>query len=317
MEEATANNSITVAAVDLGSNTFRLLIAGIAAGRVAVLVKKNITVRLGQGLTAAGGLATESVDHALAALGTFREALAVYDVDRIRGCGTEALRQALNAEVFLEQAAQLLGTNVEVLSGAAEAALTCRGVLASLPTAGPYPLLIVDVGGGSTELIFIGEHAALPRTVSLPVGAVLFTGLAGTGGLAAAFALFRTGLRDFLAECRLPGAKISVVGTGGTATALAVLALDLNHYDGKKVHGYRLTTGAIMKISAALSGMSAAAMTLLPGLEAGRGNILGAGLEIYQEILATIGVDGMIISDSGLLEGIMLSCLAPGSAVAP
>jgi exopolyphosphatase/guanosine-5'-triphosphate,3'-diphosphate pyrophosphatase len=312
MEEATANNSLTVAAVDLGSNTFRLLIAGIVAGRLAVLVKKNITVGLGQGLTAAGGLATARIDAGLAALRTFRGVMAGYHLDCCRCCGTEALRQAGNVQVFLGPAQLLLGTEVAVLSGAEEAELTWRGVLAALPAAVPYPLLIVDVGGGSTELIFVRELAARPLTGSFPAGAALFTGLAGSAGLAVARARWRTGLRDFLAKCCPLGPKTSVVATGGTATALAALALRLNRYDGKKVHGYRLPTGKIMELATDLAGLSAAAKVMLPGLEPGRGNILLAGLEIYQEILATIGVDGMIISDSGLLEGIMLSCLTPG-----
>jgi exopolyphosphatase/guanosine-5'-triphosphate,3'-diphosphate pyrophosphatase len=116
-------------------------------------------------------------------------------------------------------------------------------------------------------------------------------------------------LRCFLTENSVTPGKVSVVGTGGTATALAVLDLGLAHYDEKKVHGHGLMTEGIMNISSRLHGLSVKARAILPGLEPGRGNILMAGLEIYQEILATIEVDGMMISDSGLLEGIMLSCL--------
>ena len=109
--------------------------------------------------------------------------------------------------------------------------------------------------------------------------------------------------------------KLTVIATGGTATALAVLDLALDRYDENKVHGHRLTSDGIINISTELAAMSPEARGLLPGLQSGRGNILLAGLEIYQEILATIAVEGMIISDSGLLEGIMLSCLEQDSGL--
>jgi exopolyphosphatase/guanosine-5'-triphosphate,3'-diphosphate pyrophosphatase len=149
----------------------------------------------------------------------------------------------------------------------------------------------------------------LPLSISLSAGAALFTELAATDDLQPAIDAFSDKLRGFLKKYSGATAKTSVVATGGTATALAVLDLALDHYDEKKVHGHGLTKDGIMKISADLAAMSPTARDFLPGLEKGRGNILMAGLEIYQEILATIEVEGMIISDSGLLEGIMLSCL--------
>jgi exopolyphosphatase/guanosine-5'-triphosphate,3'-diphosphate pyrophosphatase len=315
MEDATANKNITVAAIDLGSNTFRLLVAEIKGNETTVLLKRNVTVKLGHGLSAASGLAPATIANGLAALAEFKAVMDRANVDCCRCCGTEALRKAVNAKVFLDSASEVVGVEIKVISGREEAILSCRGVLAAMadPTTS-FPLLIIDVGGSSTELIYLKGPSAQPLSVSLPAGAAVFTELAATGGRQAAVAGFSAKLRAFLKKTSVTTGKITVVGTGGTATALAVLDLALDHYDEKKVHGHQLMGEGIMQISSDLTTMSAAARDFLPGLEEGRGNILMAGLEIYQEILATIEVDSMIISDSGLLEGIMLSCLEQGAA---
>lgn len=314
MEDATANKNQIIAAIDLGSNTFRLLVVKTAGKGSTVLFKRNATVRLGLGLATARTLAPDSMGKALAVLAEFKETVRQYRVGLCRCCGTEALRRADNVEEFLAMAAAVLGVEVEVVAGRDEAMLICRGVLAAFPDpARLFPLVMADVGGGSTELIYLRDYSAKPLLASLPAGAVFFSELAASGGLPSAFALFRERLRGFVEEW--PGAtgKVSVLATGGTATAMAVLDLALAKYDGARVHGHKLTCAAMAKISDQLQNMSAAARDLLPGLEEGRGNILVAGLEIYQEILATIAVDVMIISDAGLLEGIMLSCLEPES----
>ncbi|MCK4838489.1 MAG: hypothetical protein KAS94_06765, partial [Desulfobulbaceae bacterium] len=172
---------MTVAAIDLGSNTFRLLIARIQGNVPAVLLKRNVTVKLGRGLSAASGLGADTMTAALAALAGFKEDLERYKVDRCRCCGTEALRKAVNANPFLDSAAAVLGTEIEVISGREEALLSCRGALAAMAeTAISFPLLIIDVGGGSTELIYLDEPSAAPLAISLPAGAVLFTELAAT-----------------------------------------------------------------------------------------------------------------------------------------
>ena len=126
MEEATANNNMTVAAIDLGSNTFRLLIARIQGSVPAILLKRNATVKLGQGLSAASGLGSETITGALAALAGFKEDLERYKIDRCRCCGTEALRKAFNAKAFLASASELLGTEIEVISGHEEALLRLK-----------------------------------------------------------------------------------------------------------------------------------------------------------------------------------------------
>lgn len=319
MEDATAKKNITIAAIDLGSNTFRLLIARIQESGTEVFVKRNATVKLGQSLSGAGGLDSATTTNALAVLAEFKDVLDRYNIDCCRCCGTEALRKAGNAQAFLASAAEIIGVKIDVVSGQEEALLSGRGVLTFMnDKMVSFPLLIIDVGSRSTELIFTGEYGGQPQSISIPVGAALFTELAVSGSLhQPAFDDLSVRLRNFLGIYSAAAGKITVVGTGGTATALAVLDLALDHYDEKKVQGHRLTSEGIKKISSELTTMSPSARDFLPGLEEGRGKILMAGLEIYQEILATIEVGSMIISDSGLLEGIMLSCLEQDSISSP
>ncbi|MDF1577710.1 MAG: hypothetical protein RQ753_00820 [Desulfurivibrionaceae bacterium] len=313
MQDATANRDLTVGAIDLGSNTFRLLIGGFTGDKPSVLLKRNITVGLGQGLSARGRLNGAAIGKGLAALRAFKAELDRYRPDCCRCCGTEALRRADNAGVFLAEAAKILGVGIEVIDGAEEGFLSYRGVLASLVgTAVEFPLLIIDVGAASTELIYGAGDMRPPFSVSLPGGAGLFTELASRGGRQEAFALFTIGLKRFWADCPPESEKISVVATGGTATTMAMLDLGLDHYQPKKIEGHALSGTAIARIYKELHALPIATRKFLPGLEEGRSAIILAGIEIYQEILATIEVDGMIISDSGLLEGIMMSCLEAG-----
>ncbi len=310
MVDATGKQNIKVAALDLGSNTFRLLIARFEGDKPTLLLKRNITVRLGRGLGTGSALRSDSVKRACAVLREFKVEIDRHQPDCLRCCGTEALRRAADAGEFLDEATEILGVGVEVIDGAQEASVTYRGVLASLEEKHiSYPLLVIDVGGSSTELIY-GESISLPPiSVSLAAGAGLFTELAESGALAAPFELMRSGLGDFLAERNLEPGRISLIGTGGTATTMAMLDLGLDHYDQTRVQGHYLSRTAIRRILAKLRELPVAARQFLPGLEEGRGDIILAGIEIYQEILATIEVDGMIVSDSGLLEGIMMSCL--------
>ncbi|MCA1765833.1 MAG: hypothetical protein LC633_06260 [Desulfobulbaceae bacterium] len=162
MVDATGKQNIKVAALDLGSNTFRLLIARFEGDKPSLLLKRNITVQLGRGLGAGSALSSDSVKRACAALREFKAEIDRHQPDCLRCCGTEALRRAADADEFLDEATEILGVGVEVIDGAQEASLTYRGVLASLDEKHiPYPILVIDVGGSSTELIY-GESISLP-----------------------------------------------------------------------------------------------------------------------------------------------------------
>jgi exopolyphosphatase/guanosine-5'-triphosphate,3'-diphosphate pyrophosphatase len=301
-------NPIIVAAIDLGSNSFRLLIARISDRKISPLAKRLVTIGLGQGLSESGNLNPAAIEKGLAALQEFRAEMDRYSLDHCRSCGTEALRKAANTEVFLVRASAIIASEIEILSGDQEALLSCNGAVQASGGELPYPLLVVDVGGSSTEISFLVEGEAPPLTTSIPTGAVAFKELSEKEPSGQAREQLVSVLKAFTAEVELRSDRTTIIATGGTATSLASLDLGLASYDEKRVHGHRLGSTDLDHLAKELGAMTADELGCLPGMEPGRGIILPAGLEIYQEIIATIDAEGMIVSDAGLLEGIALSC---------
>ena len=267
--EATAKH-ITVAAIDLGSNTFRLLIARIRDGELFPLAKELASVQLGKGLRSSGLLSTEAMDRALAVLEQFRQEMARHRIDRCRCCGTEALRKATNAPSFLLRAAAIIGQEIDILAGDKEALLSCDGALGALYGEPPFPLVVVDVGGGSTEITFLASHASTPLTTSIPAGAVGFTELVGECRRTQAKDHLADELTAFAYKTGIRPGQTSIIATGGTATSLASLDLHLVQYDEKKVHGHRLSRKNLGRLAEGLESMSSEELYSLPGMEPGR-----------------------------------------------
>ncbi|MEW6501511.1 MAG: hypothetical protein ACOY8P_08245 [Thermodesulfobacteriota bacterium] len=296
------------AAIDLGSNSFRLLIAARHGGASwQPLARELITVRLGQDLRASGCLHPDAIARGLAALVRFGERLREHPPLRLRACATHALRVAGNREAFLAPAARLLGQPVEVIDGHEEAALALSGVRQAVGH--DAPLVVADVGGGSSELIWEGGMT------SLAIGAVGLTEeflppMQPPGETA--MAALRAAIAAPLAAVALPPLPphALMVASGGTATALAALDLGLTTYDEARVQGHLLPLAQLAKLLARLARLDAQGRNRLPGLDQSRGEILLAGGLIYEALLASLGRDALTVSDAGLLEGILASTLA-------
>jgi len=299
------NTTNPVAAIDLGSNSFRLLIGLQARNKLRVLARMRIPVRLASGLNKTNTLTSEKINSALTAICSFRREMDRFAVNSVRCCGTEALRRAANRLSLIEPAEMMLGAPIEVLSGQEEAELTSLGARVALTDKVSIPFLIADVGGGSCELILHNTSEGYARIVSLPIGAVVLTEMAPT---ARELALrdFHGQIRDFLRNAGGVDPQ-TLVGTGGTASTLAMLAQQLSVYDPSGITGVFLSRSRINEICQLLAVHPATQRQVLPGLENDRADIIDSGLEIYQEIIATIGAPGMIVSDAGLLEGILHS----------
>ena len=304
---------ITGAAVDLGSNTFRLLVAKISDQGITSLVKRLVTVRLGKGLSASNVLDPATEERALRVLADFLAIMGRHRLGFCRACGTAALRQVADRSQFLQKAAAALGgVAIEVISGEEEASLTFLGASAALHDAVKFPILLADVGGGSTELVWKKDSGSLPITASLPLGAVTLTEQFLRSPIPTEDELgrLRRHIGNILAPAvaKIGGQATALIGSGGTATSLAALDLKLERYDEKLIQGYRLSSSRINELFERLVLLTPEERNFLPGLEEGRGDIIVAGAAIYQEILAiTKSGQEMIISDAGLLEGILLS----------
>ena len=300
--------------IDIGTNSFRLLVAEVEDGRLRPLAHDLVTVRLGEGLTTTGTLSPSALLRAEAALARFAALMALHPVRSVRACATHAVRKAANREEFLQRGKALLGVRVEVLSGEEEACLAMRGTLSALPAQQRrYPFLLADVGGGSSEIILQATAESEPQMSSLPLGAV---------GLTEEFAGDLPAMRQKIRAILAPALRAILGGeqrghvsllmvSGGTATALAALALGLARYDAQLVQNYQLSQGALPRLVAGLTALLPEERNGLPGLEDGRGEIILAGALILQELQQELAYP-VLVSDAGLLEGILLSAASGG-----
>ncbi len=296
--------------VDIGTNSFRLLVAEVRDGHLRTLTHDLVTVRLGEGLGVSGLLAPAAMLRGEAALASFAGKMAAYPLHSVRACATHAVRKATNRNEFLQKAEALTGLRIEVLSGKEEARLALLGILSGLPEEGRrYPMLMVDVGGGSSEIILQATAGSEPRMISLPLGAV---------GLSEEFGADREAMREKIRATLTPalrsiiqgeilGRGLSLVASGGTVTSLAALALGLARYDAQQVQNYTLSQATLHRLVAWLAGLSPGERNGLPGLGDGRGEIIVAGAVILQELQQALASASLLVSDAGLLEGILLS----------
>lgn len=301
---------VTAAAVDLGTNSFRLLVAELSGDKWLPLCKELVTVRLGQGLGQSGVLQPEAMLRGYGALALFAEKLALYRPDRLRVCGTCALRVSLNSASFTAQASELLHRRVEVLSGEEEARLTLLGMLSALGQQVRHPLLLVDVGGGSSEFLLQARPGAQTRQISLPLGAVTLSEEFGPDTLAMAGrirSILARALHDLFGAGPGGGQSGFLVGSGGTITTLAALDRGLCQYDEDLVQGHVLSQSRLAALCTTLRALSPEERVALPLLAQRRGEIIVAGAMIYEELLRLPGFDRIMVSDAGLLEGILLS----------
>jgi exopolyphosphatase/guanosine-5'-triphosphate,3'-diphosphate pyrophosphatase len=223
--------------------------------------------------------------------------------------GTEALRRAPNAAAFLEPAAEILGSPVEVIDGTREAALTFRAVAEAFPEVLAGALVVVDIGGGSTEIV-IAIRGTVKFNVSLPLGSVRLTESyirhdpPRLDEIAALTAAIDAGLAGvpFPVPVSTP---ITLVGVAGTVTSLAAMAEALVSYDPARVHGYRLSQAALGEQVARLRVGTQAARERIVGLDPRRADVILAGALILQRISAAAAVAEVRVSDRGIRWGLM------------
>ncbi|WP_280492629.1 Ppx/GppA phosphatase family protein [Nocardia asiatica] len=309
-----------VAAVDCGTNSIRLLIADVLGdGRLADVHREMRIVRLGQGVDATGSLAPEAIERTRAALADYTASMREADVGRVRMVATSATRDAANREDFFAMARAELGTVVagaeaEVITGDEEARLSFAGAIGELSeAAGPF--VVVDLGGGSTELVF-GDSAGVQAAFSADVGCVRITErcLAGNPPTAEQVAAARAFAAERLAEAftRVPvdGAH-TWVGVAGTMTTLAAVALDLPEYDSARVHLTRLTMDQVHDVCDRLIAMDHDQRAALGPMHPGRVDVIGGGAVITEvlaeELARRAGISELVVSEHDILDGIALS----------
>jgi exopolyphosphatase/guanosine-5'-triphosphate,3'-diphosphate pyrophosphatase len=299
---------VKVAAVDLGTNTTRLLVADVRDGRVDEVERETRITRLGESVDVRRRLLPLPIARVRNCLADYRRTLESLGAERTLAVATSAIRDAENGEAFLGEIEWSYGFVTRLLTGDEEAVLTFRGISADRPV--DAGTLIVDLGGGSTELVLAGEDGIAFRT-SLDIGAVRLTErfLSSDPPTDVELDRCRAAIASLLAE-RIPDdARASVtgaIGVAGTVTTLAALDLDLPAYDRDQVHGHVLTSAGARRQLARLAGLPVAERRGVPALEPERAPVIVAGAAIVVEVLAFFGLDGIEASERDLLDGAAL-----------
>lgn len=299
-----------LAVIDIGTNTLLLLVVDEQARAIVDLCRFG---RLGQGLDATGRLADEAIERSLAICREYRAEIDRTGATRVAIVGTQALREAANAAAFVEPAERILGASIEVIGGAREAELAYRSVAVGLPEVAGRPFVVVDVGGGSTEVI-ASDGARVTAAISVPIGAVRLAErhLRHDPPTAdEATALF-AGIDAELARATIPEG-VTVVGTAGTATTIAAVHLGLEAYDPAKIHGVRVPAAAVDAQCARLLAATTAERKAMRGMEPKRADVIPAGCAIFARVLARARAPELVVSDRGIRWGVAYELLGRGT----
>lgn len=297
------------AAIDLGTNTARLLIGKLSpSGELQQLLLKRVIVRLGGGFTRENGISPEARGRALDALSDFADEMHRFNVAELRAVATSAVRDAVNGVEFCEEVSGTTGIRLEIIDGDCEGRLTLDGILSALD--GPKDRLVTfDIGGGSTEYT-LSSGGDIRYSASLPLGVVRLT--EGKGTRDAMLDKIDRELSVLKAELSSRGlfetaTGALLVGTAGTATTLAAISLGMENYDYRLVNNHLLDRAEVARIYDMLLPMTPLERLAVPGLEKGREDLIIAGILLTLKSMDLFGADRLKVSDYGLLEGVLLS----------
>ncbi|MDQ2638830.1 MAG: Ppx/GppA family phosphatase [Actinomycetota bacterium] len=311
-----------VGAIDCGTNSIRLLIADVeehsGGTRLRDVHREMRIVRLGQGVDATGRFAPEALDRTQAALSAYARLLADHEVAKIRMVATSATRDAANRDVFFAMTADVLGavvagTVAEVISGTEEAELSFRGAVDELDAAAA-PFVVVDLGGGSTEVVLGTDDVTASFSADIGCGRVTERCLHSDPPTAAEIAAARDVVRDGLKRALdvVPVDRAHTwVGVAGTMTTLSALAQRMTTYDPAAIHLSRVGFADLLGVCDEVIAMTRAQRAALGPMHEGRVDVIGGGAIIAEELAAALGrragIDELVVSEHDILDGIALS----------
>jgi exopolyphosphatase/guanosine-5'-triphosphate,3'-diphosphate pyrophosphatase len=305
------------AAMDIGSNTLRLLVADVVNGALRPLKYERVITRLGKGVKESGLMDKETCRLSIAALKGFAGIVSGFNVQNLRCVGTSALREARNSSDFISDAKETAGLEIEVISGEKEAALTELGVLSGFNKTGP--VVIVDMGGGSTELIYT-DAGGKTGHITEPIGVVklLEDHIKSDPPSEPELQAVRREADRVFSDLKgmlqnATGSKASLIGTAGTASTLAAIDLGLERYDPDRIHGNKIGLQTLLGLLAMLKDLPLGERAKVRGLEPGRADLIIPGIILTISLMETLGFDHITISERGLLEGIVLDMAGEGA----
>ena len=298
-----------LAAIDCGTNSTRLLIRRGATGET--LVRANRITRLGEGVAASGQLSGTAIARTVEAVRAFQTLIEHHGAERVRVTATSAARDAANRDDLFAAIADVVGVTPELLTGDEEAALSFRGATAGLPVDDDGPVLVIDIGGGSTEFIVGRGEEFESRSVDL--GCVRLTELyvetdpPAPEELHACISVSQAWLDDVRRQLPEMSAAKTVVGVAGTVTTVAAVEIGLLEWSDEAIHHFRLTRDAVEDVFRTLATEARADRIHNPGLEDARADVIVAGAAILAAFVRGLDLDEIVVSVADILDGLVAS----------
>jgi exopolyphosphatase/guanosine-5'-triphosphate,3'-diphosphate pyrophosphatase len=301
-----------VAVIDVGTNSARLLVADVAAGRVAPVERRSTVTRLGRGVDLSGRLSAEATEDACAAIGEYVATVEELGAEAVDAIATSAVRDASNGSAFAAELRERFALSARVLDGEEEARLTYLG--ATCENSPSVPTLVVDIGGGSTELI-VGTGEEVAFHTSLQAGVVRHSERHITGDPPSTLELeaLAHDVRGLIegAIADQPGARAEAgIAVAGTPTSLASIEIGLEPYDPKQVHGHTLTLGTIQRLLSQLASAPLSKRAGITGMHPDRAPNIVAGVVILVETMRAFGLDRIEVSEHDILYGSAISAVS-------
>ncbi len=292
-----------VAVIDVGTNSTRLLVADVAGGRVSPLERRSTVTRLGRGVDLSGRLATEAIEDVCGAIDTYVGLMEELGAEAVDVIATSAVRDADNGSAFVAELRERFALSPRVLDGSEEARLTYLGATSeALPS---EPTLVVDIGGGSTELV-VGRGSEISFHDSLQAGVVRHSEryIAGDPPAASELEELATDIRGLIEGSIGTGVEARRgIAVAGTPTSLAAVELELEPYDPARVHGHTLTLPSIQRMLSRLASAPLAERVEIPGLHPDRAPTIVAGVVILVETMRAFGLEEITVSEHDILYG--------------
>jgi exopolyphosphatase/guanosine-5'-triphosphate,3'-diphosphate pyrophosphatase len=302
-----AEGSHRVAVIDVGTNSARLLVADVADGRVCPVERRSRVTRLGRGVDLSGRLSAEAIEEACAAIGEYVAAYRELGAESVDAIATSAVRDAGNGSAFVAELRERFALSARVLDGAEEARLTYLG--ATSEHAPIEPTLVVDIGGGSTELI-VGTGAEISFHTSLQAGVVRHSErhIGSDPPTAVELESLAADVRGLIEAAVPAGVHASAgIAVAGTPTSLAAVEMELEPYDPARVHGHVLSLPSIQRMLSRLASAPLAQRVEIPGLHPDRAPTVVAGVVILIETMRAFELDRIEASEHDILYGTALA----------
>jgi exopolyphosphatase/guanosine-5'-triphosphate,3'-diphosphate pyrophosphatase len=302
-----SKGSHRVAVIDVGTNSARLLVADVAGGRVSPVERRSTVTRLGRGVDLSGRLSAEAIEDACAAIGGYVATLEELGAEAVEVIATSAVRDAENGSAFVAELRERFALSPRVLDGKEEARLTYIGATSEHPPA--EPTLVVDIGGGSTELI-VGTGAEISFHASLQAGVVRHSErhIASDPPTAVELEALASDVRGLIDAVLDDGVDAGAgIAVAGTPTSLAAVEMGLEPYDPARIHGHVLSLPSIQRMLSQLASTPLAERMEIPGMHPDRAPTIVAGVVILIETMRAFGLERIEVSEHDILYGTALS----------